>query len=382
MKRIIPILITAFFITGCSGISPVIPDVNTDYQSLADSVQQEGPYRLWGEWTFHFNETHDRVDVVPMRNARMHLNALKFLESYCTDCLKITGVHNNGDGTIDLGVNITHPFKGFPEYTGFDVKGIIMFDGSWTNPGYKYYPPWPDPMRVSWRHLGDPQVMNADGYVVRWNPSYDSGLQGDIFNYWEGKHASGTPCANINAYKNFYNVESRHIFTVNASITQTYTIWLPPGEPVTAGYAVEACWEPPTVTPVMNPATDFPVTANQPEPYEFQFVLNNNEVITEHCCYAEDETPDVLYAIVKQWGEFTVTHMATLGDYYDWPNGPHALPFGTIWPDYYGYSYKYYVDDFPDGDWLGVAVIYRGAVYPDGPSKQAYTLFEFTKDFE
>ena len=67
---------------------------------------------------------------IPEREGRFHLNALKFLESYCTDCLKIMGIKNNGDGTIDLTVQITHPFKGHPEYTGLDVKGIIMFNGS------------------------------------------------------------------------------------------------------------------------------------------------------------------------------------------------------------------------------------------------------------
>ena len=84
----------------------------------------DGPHRLWGEWTFLIDAEHERVDVVPRREGRFHLNALKFLEENCANCLEITEIKNNGDSTIDLTVRITHPFPGFPEYTGFDVKGM------------------------------------------------------------------------------------------------------------------------------------------------------------------------------------------------------------------------------------------------------------------
>jgi len=107
-----------------------------------------------------------------------------------------------------------------------------------------------------------------------------------IFNYWPGRYATDMPNAAINAYLNFYSHTNRHMFLPDMKVTRTYKIWLPPGEPVVAGYAVEACWEPPLVTPVTNPSIDFPVTANQPEPYFFRMILNNGEPIVEgsECC--------------------------------------------------------------------------------------------------
>ena len=131
------------------------------------------------------------------REARFHLNALKFLESYCSDCLKITQIKNNGDGTIDLTVQITHPFKGFPQFTGFDVKGILMFDGSYQvyndNPWHNMQLPEPFYL-VSWRQMGDPEVLNADGYTPRWSPVWDQGSDQPMFNDWPGKYVSGLPC--------------------------------------------------------------------------------------------------------------------------------------------------------------------------------------------
>ena len=302
---------------GCGARSPVAPEPasldNASFSGdtpLAQAVG-DGPYRLWGEWTFFLDAEHERVDVIPRRQGRFHLNALKFLEEYCTDCLEILEIKNNGDGTIDLTVRIRHPFLGFPEYTGFDVKGIMIFNGSYEFPYDSNKFPLPRPFfRISWRQLGDPEVLNPDGYTPRWSPNWDSGSDLPIFNYWEGKYASGVPNADLNAYLDFYSHEERHIFLTDSQVQRTYQIWLPPGKPVVAGYAVEACWEPPTVTPVRNPFADFPVSANQPEAYYFRYVVNNGEEIAD--C---DEWPfmgwdcSVMYVEVAQWGGITSDDM-------------------------------------------------------------------------
>jgi hypothetical protein len=88
----------------------------------------------------------------------------------------------------------------------------------------------------------------------------------------------------VNGYLNFYSNEQRHIFAHYASVSRTYHIWLPPG-PIIAGYAVDACWEPPLVKPVTNPIDDFPITANQPEAYRFKIVINDGNPVTDpKCC--------------------------------------------------------------------------------------------------
>ena len=389
MRPIIFLSLLAALIIGCGhSASPVLPAGNADASGLtgrAGSIYGD-QYRLWFEGEIFIHETHDRVDVIPRRNSRFHLNALKFLEEYCTDCLKIITVQNNGDSTIDLTVQIKHPFLGFPQYTGFDVKGILMFDGSWTNPGYKYFYPWPEPMRVSWRKLGDPQVLNADGYTVRWSPTYDSGSELPIFNYWEGKYANGTPTANINAYLNFYTNEERHIFEHWYSVTRTYKIWLPPGEPVIAGYAVEACWEPPTNTPVVNPLTDFPPEANQVEAYEFKVWLINDGYITPDLlpCCGQAWDPTKAYIIQKQWGEFTSHHWEIFTDIAGGGGWPMAEGCGDEWPPTWFCHPIVHPEAYPDGDYIGVALNHMVKVV-DGEFQRtqfAYTIFEFTVDLE
>jgi len=300
MRDLLLVVILAATVVGCAhaGQNPLVPVApgGEEERGLPSphltglAVRPDAPYRLLGEYTFFISAERDRVDIVPRRDMHLHLNALKFLEDYCKNCLQITSILNNGDGTIDLTVRITHPFPGLPQYTGFDVKGIIMFQGShvFYRPDispYKY-PLIPQEYRASWRLLGDPELLNADGYSFRWSPWYDSGLPQPIFNYWPGKYSKGTPTANINGHLNFYSNEERHMFESDASVSRTYHIWLPPG-PIVAGYAVEACWEPPIKTPVTNPAEDFPISANQPEAYHFHCVINDGEPITldKPCCW-------------------------------------------------------------------------------------------------
>ncbi len=380
MFRGVVVVIVMAMLVGCahSQQGPVTPRLDVGSSALC-AGSNDGPYRLWGEWTLFIPPSHDRVDLVPRRGGRFHLNALKFLEEYCTNCLEITKIKNNGDGTIDLTVKITHPFPGFPQYTGFDVKGIIMFNGSYVNEGDEKFPPYPEPFRVSWRKLGDPQVMNADGFTLRWSPSYDSGLPQPIFNYWEGKYATGVPTANLNAYKDFYTNENRHIFAHYGEATRTYRIWLPPGEAVVAGYAVEACWELPVKMPVTDPINDFPSTANQPEAYSFYYNVNNGEPITDPDCCGDLYDPSTAYMYSKQWGGHTATHFAFHSDYSN-EDGVYWNPCGDEWPDMYC-VHEFHAVNFPDGDYIGIALNYHLPPY-DPRDEIAYSVFEFTIDLE
>ncbi len=381
MRNSTLILLAVLVICGCSHSSPVDPETNADVSNR--TITDSDNHYLWGEWNFLINNTHDEIEVVPKREGRFHLNALKFLEESCTDCLEITSIQNNGDSTVDVTVQIKHPFTGFPEYTGFDVKGIVMFDGSWTHPGYEYYLPWPEPMRVSWRKLGDPQRTNPDGYTLRWSPSYDSGSDLPIYKYWEGKYASGTPTANINGYLDFYTDEERHMFSHWGVVSRTYTIWLPPGEAVTIGYAVEACWAPPTNTPVVDPITDFPPEANQEEAYEFKLWLENDGVITHADCCGDSFDPTEAYYIKKQWGGNTARHYVDFTDYTEGGGGGVRSQCGDEWPEYWFCGPTIYVSEMADGDYIGVAINYKLDFSGDPwRTQMAYTVFEFTIDLE
>jgi hypothetical protein len=342
MRSIGVLFIISLIVCGCA-TNPTIPPVNDQADipdlQLSNMTSQAGNHRLWGEWSLYFSEDHTRVEAVPMRTARFHLNTLKFLEEYCSDCLRILDIRNNGDETIDMTVRITHPFTGHPEYTGFDVKGIIMFEGSYVYPSvFSKEPPYPGPYRISWREYGDPEFLDPDGWTMRWSPEWDSGSDMPIFNYYQGRYSKGMPTANLNGYRNFYTDEERHMFRHDGSVTGVYRLWLPPGEPIVAGYAVEACWEPPIRTPVTNPLEDFPVSANQTEPYLFNYVVNNGETITEPCCGQELQDCSNYRVELARWDGVI-------------PGCPPINPDGN--------TYIYLIREEPFGDYRGLGCVWE-----------------------
>jgi hypothetical protein len=374
MRHAVLAVIILTGIAGCVRIStaPTLP--SSAQPGLYQAQQSDEPYRLWAEATIFIDAAHDGVEIVPRREGRFHLNALKFLESYCTDCLKVTNIKKNGDSTIDLTVQITHPFKGYPEYTGFDVKGIIMFNGSYQFPqdSDKWYLPKPY-FLISWRELGDPEVLDPDGYTPRWSPSWDSGSDLPIFNYWPGKYANGLPTAHLNAFLDFYSDEERHMFKTGTHVTRTYRIWLPASKPVVAGYAVEACWEPPLKMPVTDPANDFPITANQPEAYRFRIVVNSGETITdcEECC---DNICSELSADIFQWGEFTSNRIQRCppDGIWDEPLLQDCSPIQENTFTFVG------MDSCAYGNGIHRWIAYNFAVKGPKPSNIAYDIFDFT----
>jgi hypothetical protein len=180
------------------------------------------------------------------------------------------------------------------------------------------------------------------------------------------------------------------MFRVDGAVSRTYHISLPPG-PVVAGYAVEASWVPPDVMPVMDPLNDFPWSANQPEPYYFQYVVNNNEPITDPDWYGGG------------WGSQCDDLWLEYRNWYDEPIPPRhsstAFPVPPDWPLPYCItsvnntfectekepSDRTYLSEgegfgvlWNDGLYRGVAVIHSGSWI--GEEYQAFDVFDFTID--
>jgi len=383
MNRIVTLtVLLAAVLTGCASGVPVVPDTPGSDEILSphDTQIYDERYRLWGAWKWYIPETHDRIEMIPQRISQGHLNVLKWVEDMCYDCVEIAGVHNNGDSTIDVMVRITHPRPGEAVYTGFDVKGIVMFDGTYEMPSVRTLPPYGDTVYISARELGDPELLNADGFTMRWSPSYDSGSSLPILNYWKGRHAFGAdPAATLNGYIDFYTNEERHMFEAGKSVTRTYHIHLPQG-PISMGYAVEACWVPPDVMPVTDPVEDFPISANQAEPYYYRVVINNGEPIKDPDCCGWDMNCEQWYIDARQWQGVKVQAMKHFGtivcggmSLVPCPEDPSLLR-GT--PVGFG--------GYPDGTHKGYAVIYR--VYDENYNtvydQVAYTVYEWTVDVE
>ncbi len=309
-----PILILVCLICGCAHsvqtISPVAPDLGTSQRSAF----AESPHHLLGLYEFRFSEDHLSCDVVPQRIAGFHLNAVKLLdESPCTNCVRISNLKALGSGVIELDVTIRHPFEQPLVYSAFDVKGIIMFNGSLRPHLSKLtYYTYPElyPGYMSWALRGDWELLNPDGYSYYWSPPFNADSEWPITRYFPGRLSSGVPTANINGYMDFYTDEDRHLFRPGRAITKTYQIQTQPG-PVVAGYAVDACWHGPDVCPVLDPLTDFPPTANSPEPYHFEVVVNDGEPVIEDDWFM-DARRGRIKMFIEQWNGLTVTKTDSL----------------------------------------------------------------------
>jgi len=254
---VIGILISALtlHVTSCSNrkvdSNPVLPDE----VSVAGEEYTGNSHSLLGYWLFSVNEDHTQVEVISERSVNMHLNVRGWLENGpCTDCIKIYDVEPK-DGYTKFRIQIYHPFYNTDLY-GFDVRGICMFNGSktWTTPG----------LISSDSDLGDGELLNADGYTRLYNPTTAGH---GVFGYSKGKFATPTlPNATLNGFKwHEMDIHHRNVFDSNFSWSW-YDIKFPQGAFV-FGYAVDASWAPPLVTPVTDPETQFPIIANCTEPW-------------------------------------------------------------------------------------------------------------------
>ncbi len=285
MSRTILIVFIWLFLSGCSqGI--LAPDAlpQTDisvYHWQPDNVWS------WGHYTIRVSEDRTSTEILPMRSASWHLNVTPFVEGPpCPNCLTISKPQPQGDGTIKLTVWLRHPFPGQPEYTGFDVRGIVVFKATDYMQTYNYTISTPPGggLHVLWMfpflNFSDPTkggaaLLNQDGYTFYLNPllEYVSkiGLQPKpILNYSKGKYAVGdSPDCTVNAYKLFSDGSPRRMFKTTDFISRTFHIKPPSNSgPFEFGYVVHACWAKPTHTPVTNPETDFPVEANCEDPWQ------------------------------------------------------------------------------------------------------------------
>lgn len=268
-----------------TGSNPMSSDTSNMY-AQTQNARQPG-YVSWGVYDLHIARDGSSYSVVPRRSAEdydwgYHLNAVKLLEvSPGKNCVKIARIEILDNGDLAVDISITHPYSN-PIYTGFDVRGIIMFPSSQYIPdnelrekaGLEPCGMWWE--RYATHKKGDAELMNPDGYTTIFAPD-DPYQWGDyyieegypIFEYYEGRMASGDELGVINGYKRYYSNETRHMFEVNETVTQTFVIRPPVEGPIEASYAVYAHWCEPLRMPVTDPLTDFGPEANSPMPYEF-----------------------------------------------------------------------------------------------------------------
>jgi len=276
---------------ACSSVARDAPSTPTSPDLAAQQAQSAARYVCWGVWDLVIARDGSEYSIIPMRSAEAadyywgyHINAVKLLEvSPGKNCINIWKIKLLPGGDLAVSISITHPYND-PCYTGFDVKGIIMFPSSQLISDPEIYenrygkPPSTWFMRFASYRKGDAELMNPDGHTIIWAPDRQERQQWQfeleegypIFGYYKGRMASGEDIGVINGFKTYYTHQNRHMFQPGYTVTRTFIIRPPAEGPIQASYAVYAHWAPPSVYPVKNPAVDFPPEANSPIPYEFR----------------------------------------------------------------------------------------------------------------
>ena len=114
---------------GGNAVSPVTePEM---ISGTSSHTGQNQTHSLWGLWQFIANPEAGRLDIFQLRSGDMHLNALVFLEPPPLINLTLESLEFDGD-IIEADIGLRHPFLGLDEFTGFDVCGILITNGSIT----------------------------------------------------------------------------------------------------------------------------------------------------------------------------------------------------------------------------------------------------------
>jgi len=272
---ILIIMLTA----GCSGGSPSMvadPD-NEIRQDAAVGIPSFGNpgHQCWGIWQFIIDKVAETVELVPVREAGQHLNVLGFLEPPVLTSVSLNWnslVIDFANNYVEVGVFIRNPFIGLNEFTGFDVRGVLITDGTNT---------LSDTSEI-FSGSNEPRLANPDGLTRWWNPS--EFLGGSLHGYTPGllgaPGGASTFGATLNGYKYYckgldadepvseMNFTYRGHFPVGQQLERTYRIDFGKSQSdfLIFNYAVDASWEFPDKVPPVIP-DDFSLSANMLEPF-------------------------------------------------------------------------------------------------------------------
>ncbi len=254
------IVLIVLFALGCSGSkdqdSILTPEITPPSDISQTGQAESNTHALLGFWWIGIDPETNSVEVIPSRDIAMHFNIRRFLEDGvpCSDCLQVINIEPTDYGTNIIDIMIKHPWPGLDVYTGYDLRGIAMWNGSEV---------WP----TSWLRTQDPDstdgyVLNADGYTTIFNPEGFPPDGPPIFSYSQGKFATPTmPDSTLNPYKDYHTEPWGRMFEPGQSAVRSWDIRFPSGGPFVMGYAVDVSWE--------HPDTGDP---HKPEPFEVSVI--------------------------------------------------------------------------------------------------------------
>jgi hypothetical protein len=215
-------LFSLLFVVSCSShdsSNPTDPGLNIlDGTPEAVEISESG-HDLLGFFDVIYDQSSGDMTAIPVRSSQWHLNALTFIENAeWGPAIQFTNV-SLSDNVIDVDVSITNPFPGIPQFSGFDMKGIIIGPADMT-----------DPIDPSCRWAGSSaalRLLNADGWIRWWNPT-EFPYNGTIFSYKDSIIGTSDSANYLDATLNGYKV-----FATGLGSTQplSYLLMVPPDNP-------------------------------------------------------------------------------------------------------------------------------------------------------
>ena len=249
-------ILIALILTGCMSDShePVTGlNVSPDMLPVAQSISESNTH-LWGYFDCYVDLEREEINAVVSRTAVATLNVVPFLNLHPENLsFDFLGFHSDPEIiALLVDITITHPIPDNPRYDGYDVRGVMMCEGSGT---FEYDSDLHYPVEGT-----DQFLDNADGYTRWYNPT-EFTVPG-ICGYTEGVYATDDyrPGATVNPYKyyaddlsapsNLWNflrsTTGSGRFASGASNARQYEIRFPQPDPgLKFGYAVLANWEGP-----------------------------------------------------------------------------------------------------------------------------------------
>jgi len=317
-------LVIVLSILGCSSGTdmPSTPDV-----MLPEHSGEMSNRALLGFWQGIIDPDGETIDFVKMRETSLHLNALVFLESPPLVNVTLDSLEFNGD-VIEADIGLRHPFTGLDQFTGFDVCGLFISNGSVNS--------FADTDLVM-SGEGETRLLNPDGYSRWWNPSEFPVNDGTIFSYNDG--LLGTPDSiadfnnTLNGYKYFCDdlddpndpmtdvtQAKRGLFSAGQKNVRHYTIKLGTSGLI-FNYAIDACWQFPKGSSPWTVPDDFGPNANRPEAWNISVTEVTNTLwndgnemggnLTLSIDVYDWFNPGLNTVRVESPGNFTLTESAT-----------------------------------------------------------------------
>jgi hypothetical protein len=193
----IPILIlTLLVFTGCQD-NPTSPGTGESPGSTNRQTGLDSNNHLnLGSYLIELDTENLIAKPIPLRSSELHLNLTKiFVNLMGISLAVVPGESDPPNGLFAIDFTLTHPLPLHPQFSIFDVKGILMAPGSLAI-GSMFF-----------ADVDETRLENADGFTRWWNPTEftDPGVLG----YTDGLYTNTTAAnltANVNPYKHFADV--------------------------------------------------------------------------------------------------------------------------------------------------------------------------------